>query len=356
MITRKEALEYVNNMWMSKETHDALEALIPEFGESEDERIRKFIQKLLITARDTISNSSKWEQYNDALAWLEKQKEQKPLTIESVYEKFVNPETLKEARINKYIRAQLLWELMHNGIITEVDYQYLTDDKRKPWTVEEYRIAYQKGFEMSEQLKQKEQKPIEWKPQAESLEALMYAVEGNWDMIKPTSYLSRRLEDLYEGLVNTFNVDESYLHKLSEVAYTAEDIEELKALKNKIEASMEQKEQKPVSFSRGHENDFTSKEWGEEDEHRRKDAIYFLETAKAHYADTSEIEATISWLKSLPLRCPKSSDNWKPSEEQMEALKECGECKRCIKELYEQLLKLGVKEEPEYYQHFDPDC
>lgn len=29
--------------------------------------------------------------------------------------------------------------------------------------------------------------------------------------------------------------------------------------------------------------------------------------------------------------------HWKPSEEQMEALKECGECKRCIKELYEQL-------------------
>ena len=28
---------------------------------------------------------------------------------------------------------------------------------------------------------------------------------------------------------------------------------------------------------------------------------------------------------------------WKPSEEQMKALKECGECKRCIKELYEQL-------------------
>lgn len=50
--------------------------------------------------------------------------------------------------------------------------------------------------------------------------------------------------------------------------------------------SEEQKEQKPV-------------EWSEEDEHRRNDAIYFLETAKKHYADTSEIELTIAWLKSL---------------------------------------------------------
>lgn len=62
-------------------------------------------------------------------------------------------------------------------------------------------------------------------------------------------------------------------------------------------------------------------EWSEEDEHRRTDAIYFLESAMKHYADTSEIEKTIDWLKSLPMRCPKSSDNWKPSEEQMEALR-----------------------------------
>lgn len=40
-------------------------------------------------------------------------------------------------------------------------------------------------------------------------------------------------------------------------------------------------------------------EWSDEDKHRCKDAIYFLETAKKHYASTSEIELTIEWLKSL---------------------------------------------------------
>ena len=72
----------------------------------------------------------------------------------------------------------------------------------------------------------------------------------------------------------------------------------------------EQKEQKPA-------------EWSEDDEHRRKDAIYFLETARKHYADTSEIELTIDWLKSLrPVSKESLQPHWKPSEEQMEALSE----------------------------------
>lgn len=39
--------------------------------------------------------------------------------------------------------------------------------------------------------------------------------------------------------------------------------------------------------------------WSEEDEHRVKDTIYFLDTAKKHYASIVEIDACIEWLKSL---------------------------------------------------------
>lgn len=47
----------------------------------------------------------------------------------------------------------------------------------------------------------------QWKPSEEQMEALMLAIEGKWDAIKPTGYMSRRLEDLYEGLANTFGVE-----------------------------------------------------------------------------------------------------------------------------------------------------
>lgn len=153
----------------------------------------------------------------------------------------------------------------------------------------------------------REQKPVEWKPQPESLEALMYAIEGKWDMIPPTSYLSRRLEDLYEGLVNTFHVDESYLGKLSKAA-SAGDIEELRELKSKIDASMYTN---PV-------------EWSEEDEEMRNDCIdsinFLIDKLNTSPDAVVDYKNEIAWLKSLRNR-PKSSDTWRPSEEQMETLR-----------------------------------
>lgn len=43
-------------------------------------------------------------------------------------------------------------------------------------------------------------------------------------------------------------------------------------------------------------------DWSEEDEHRIGDTIYFLDTAKKHYASTVELDACIDWLKSLKQR------------------------------------------------------
>ena len=44
------------------------------------------------------------------------------------------------------------------------------------------------------------------------------------------------------------------------------------------------------------------REWSEEDEHRVRDTIYFLDAAKKHYASVIELDACIDWLKSLKQR------------------------------------------------------
>lgn len=40
-------------------------------------------------------------------------------------------------------------------------------------------------------------------------------------------------------------------------------------------------------------------EWSEYDEHKVKDIIYFLSSAKKHYASTVELDACVRWLWSL---------------------------------------------------------
>ena len=126
-------------------------------------------------------------------------------------------------------------------------------------------------------------------------------------------------------------------------------------LRKMIEWLEKQKEQKPINNIMPSEGMNWLKslrpqpknEWSEEDEHRRNDAIYFLETAKTHYADTSELDATISWLKSLQNRGNSLKNNtnspneWSEEEEDM--------LNRCISSIDE------AKENRYYYNEIDGD-
>ena len=269
-----------------KAVSEYIDTIIPQLAESEDERIRKGLIKLLTVASEAYLVESTGIKKDSYLAWLEKQKEQKP-------------------------------------------------------------VSFSCGHEND--------KPAEWKPQPESLEALMYAIEGEWDKIKPTSYLSRRLEDLYEGLVNTFNIDESLLAELPKTAYTAKDIEELRVLKDKIEASMESPVDKPAEWSEkdniGWDEAFAcvtraekaakneeelqnadtekkwlkeikfkyyvrpvKQEWSEEDENALK---YLHELISFGYTEKFMDAQTAHDMREWVNRSLRPQPHWKPSEEQM---------------------------------------
>ena len=100
----------------------------------------------------------------------------------------------------------------------------------------------------------------------------------------------------------------------------------------------------------------------EEDENYLGVIVRLVEQVSG-WPERAIIEYT-NWLKSLrPVSKESLQSHWKPSEELMGCLErvmafkhsEPEDIKGC-KELLEQLKKLGVQEEPEYYQHFDPDC
>ena len=78
--------------------------------------------------------------------------------------------------------------------------------------------------------------------------------------------------------------------------------------------------------------------WSEEDEDIRQSIIKDIKWERANTPvtvdkDIRKYDKQINWLKSL-------RPHWKPSEEQMSALKECGGCKNEIKSLYNELKKL----------------
>ena len=167
--------------------------------------------------------------------------------------------------------------------------------------------------------KQKGQKPAEWKPQPESLEALMYAIEGKWSTIPPTSYLSRRLEDLYEGLVNTFNVDEKYLNRLSETEYTEKDKDAIKPTPKQDYSGLTDLERAihrgflcagvenvSVGIIKDTAQDCLAQikpeEWSEYDKEILERTIIDIEALREQVYGKSLCDEEIDWLKNLPER------------------------------------------------------
>lgn len=248
-------------------TKKQMEIVFPQLAESEDERMIKALETFI--NQPEIADKITFEARTGWLAWLEKQKAKEQYDrMAPIY----NNLDSFESALGK------AWKSYNDTGARTVD--GCEDNYVECAHAKGFREGFLFGIE-----KQKEQKPVEWKPQPESLEALMYAIEGKWEMIKPTSYLSRRLEDLYEGIVNTYNVNEAYLEELPKVASTG-DIEGLKALKRKIDASMDEK---PA-------------EWSEEDERMMRSALWHVKNSCGNGGKSSGEYEIYHWLESLPKR------------------------------------------------------
>ena len=117
---RKEAIDIIRKNWPDSSftmLRVALETLIPELVESEDEKIRKYVIDYFKGNKEELSEGFKWNgiTVEEVIDWLEKQGEQKPVVIAT---KFREGDTIKPKAYNE---NHLIKKITDKGYVLDVD-------------------------------------------------------------------------------------------------------------------------------------------------------------------------------------------------------------------------------------------
>ena len=353
-MTREEAIEEIKSWdFLEGKEIEAIHTLIPELCENEDERIRRVIVKYFEELHE-----QSWINLEipDILAWLEKQE---------IFSK--NGEGCY------YYHADGSYTFIGSMGFEPIEDMKLNGERPKT----ENKSVDLPGACLCVE-KQKEQKPVEWgddemmRKRAIAIlkrQRDFWSYDGSMDKFPPATPR--------KDLVNALDIAISYLEKHKLDASKLENFDPVDVL-NRIKTEWPMAWKKVVGKQEWSEEDSDNlervdnylwmldnyvgddcatpqgktdkirgniqevlspwlknlperfnlqpeQEWSEEDEHRRTDAIYFLESAKSHYADTSEIEETIRWLKDISLNHKKlneaveklCSNEWSEEDEEM---------------------------------------
>lgn len=305
-----------------------LERIFPELGETEDERLRKDIIRVL---KGEISFTSEKEN-EKYIAWLEKQGEPKytKKDVDDAYLKGISDaknEIEKQYEANYQIRKDIATFIFnYRGDLKDrakwMDYLGIkisfVKEKQKPAkkiepkfhegdfivndycmgkvievTNDAYLLDTGQGIPFSY-----EHKAHLWTIQDAKDGDVLICEEG-YPFIYASNHIYSKYLTAYCGITN-------------DGVFKNSDKTELWTNDNVAPATIEQRELLFQKMSEaGYEWDANKKElkkierkstWSEEDKHRVKDIIYFLDTAKKHYASTVELDACIDWCKSFKER------------------------------------------------------
>ncbi len=186
---------------------------------SEDERIRKYIVKFVELEKGV---NLPPDDADKMLAYLEKQKDAIGAARQQGYEEGMEDgaSMVENAQKEQMMKKAMPMEIRFAGEIYKVHGKkdmpggaigYIIEDEPGHYdciTNPDEVLGGGYGIKSNGSpypLKETNFDQPHWKPSAEQMEALMLAIEGKGPA--PTSYLSRRLEDLYEGLANTYGVE-----------------------------------------------------------------------------------------------------------------------------------------------------
>lgn len=370
----KEALERVRLLKLANPDDEAIQTFVkdsfPELKEkeSEDERIRKdLVSFLWAVANGTVKSMPAAIMCQEWIAYLEKQKintegdfgrgydcgyqagyasKEQKLRNNSTREKIISRATSEKQVVlisASNGKAEIGWDtrsledtkkLLEYGLafinknsINSAEKQKAVENPKKGCPT--YPLSVAEGLLLAKtppapiRFEQK-QKPAEWSEEDKRKLNRIYEILGH--AADDKGFLTSKriigdneaieLQDFLKSLCPQSKVewsekDESYLQTV---------ITEMEANKKEAREYEHKTYDSIISWlkslkDRGNfpkSNTNSPSEWSEEDEHRCKDAIYFLETAKKHYASTSEIELTIEWLKSLQLQAKQAQPEQKP--------------------------------------------
>lgn len=358
-MTREEAIEVYNGLINTK-IKEAFEFFAPELAESEDERIRNGLIKLLTVASEAYLVESTGIKKDSYLAYLEKgsgcfQNGNNLNDLErAVHRGFlaagvenvpvtIIKETAKDCLVQTGLIRYELPEDFEEAVYNVVIFM-------SPFSSEEElrEISHRFAEQLLSLAKEEIQKPT-W---SEGDENMLNDILENY---KLRIYLGKSEIEWIESLKHRIQLqpkqewseeDERMLSRCIKSVESSKNFAEVQTFKEAKDKEKDWLKTLPERF-----NPQPKQEWSEEDEDNIKTLIQVVR-GQLGLSECRQ-EYIVNWLKSL-------RPSWRPSEEQMEALKHTAEWKRYsdpqLFSLYEHLKKLKGQEEPEYYQHFDPDC
>lgn len=325
MTTEEKAKTYDEMVQRVKELHEAgnaltkkqMEIILPELTESEDEKNANALIRLL--NNEKVSSLITFEAKQQWLNWLERQKE---------------PHTKRNALFDKCVE-NCDPEIMKR-VSDEIDAKLQKEQKPSEWSEEDY--ASLNKFELLAKSSNLPKDIVYWA--MEHLSPLQNST--NSEIPKECSKEDKLMLQCCLQAVKSYE----YNAKRGEFLPAQFNIGGYLTTPKKVTDWLKSL---PERFNPQPKQEVTDEE------------IEEMVTKRSRSSGTTKSEMAFyrngikDAIKRFGLR-----HSWKPSEEQMEELSKA--CRfipyNCdiLESLYEQIEKLEVKEEPEYYQHFDPDC
>ena len=324
------------------------ESIFPQLRESEDERHRKWILEYLYDGLRKADEQFK-DHFKSAIDWLEKQKESNYTKRNALFDKCVkncDPEVMKEVsdKVDEMLRKSPVWNspiMTHEMIMKEQKEQHI------PWY--DYQKSKEAGYtivpneEYEQLIKQKEQKP--------ALSEVELLFRGEKVTLKRPFYRDnkgRGYSTTEQDEETAWNALRAWCEKKGislydlypKAEWSEEDAKMLDAMIDIVSGSFYEPlcPRKEMLTWLKSLRPQPKQEWSEEDE------IHVRSIFGDFRQDVVPDEEDQDWLKK---KLESLRPSWKPSEEQMEALKWLVEYVSpsekyivIVKNLYEQLKKL----------------